>query len=69
MYLDTSVGEVDPVASTGVVSVASLLGLEVGVGNSILDGVTVLVVGGNLKYIEDFIKRFSKESKLKRLTQ
>jgi hypothetical protein len=69
LYLDTSVGEVDPVASTGVVSVASLLGLEVGVGNSILDGVTVLVVGGNLKYIEDFIKRFSKESKLKRLTQ
>jgi hypothetical protein len=69
LYLDTSVGEVDPVASAGVVSVASLLGLEVGVGNSILDGVTVLVVGGNLEYIEDFIKRFSKESKLKRLTQ
>ena len=52
LYLDTSVGKVDPVASPGVVSVASLRGLEVGVGEAILNGVTVLVVGGNLKHFD-----------------
>ena len=46
--LDTAVGKIDPVAALGVVTVAGLIGLKVGVGDAILDSVTVLVVGNSL---------------------
>ena len=46
--LDTAVGKVDPVAALGVVTVASLIGLEVGVRETILNSVTILVVGDSL---------------------